>query len=457
MVRNIVLTVAFFTIQAQTYSDPSIVLPTVETLEQREARLGWWREARFGMFIHWGPASINGTEISWSRMGHPHDHSGMETVPPEVYDNLYKQFNPVKFNADAWMQLAKEAGMKYIVFITKHHDGFSMWHTKLRPEYSILATPFQRDICKEIADSAHRHGLKLGWYYSTRDWTHPDYLVGDNRKYDEFYRGQVQELLSNYGKVDILWFDHVAGNWEHYDFKSLFEMMYHLQPTIIINNRVARFIRPPADKPTLEIEALTRGDFDTPEQQIGKFQNNRLWESCITLTECPDGGGWSYRPDCRTRSAKECIQMLVHCACGDGNLLLNVGPKPTGEIPEEQVAVLKEMGAWLQKYGESIYGTRGGPYLNGKWGGSTYKGHFVYLHILTPQNKTLVLPPLKSKILNITILTEEQVQVQQTEKHIQIKFNNGQNNPIDTLIKLELDRPAQDEMIGGKPLNMLIK
>ncbi|HOQ33213.1 MAG TPA: alpha-L-fucosidase [Candidatus Hydrogenedens sp.] len=445
MTRNMIFTILLLCIQIISYADTAPLLPTDETPEQREARLQWWREARFGMFIHWGPASVNGTEISWSRIGHPHDIPGMETVPPEIYDNLYKKFNPTQFNADEWMQLAKDAGMKYVVFITKHHDGFSMWHTKLRPDYSIAATPFHRDICKEIADAAHKYGLKLGWYYSTRDWTHPDYLVGDNKKYDEFYRGQIQELITNYGRVDILWFDHTAGNWGDYDFKSLFDMLYRLQPGIIVNNRAARFIRKPEDKPTPEIEALTRGDFDTPEQEIGKYQKDRPWESCITLTECSNGGGWSYRPDCRTRSAKECIQILVNCVCGDGNLLLNVGPMPTGEIAPEQVAVLKEIGAWLEKYGESIYGTRGGPFINGKWGGSTYKENYVYLHILEHKNNSLTLPSPKSNIVNVTSLTGEPVQVQQTQQNLQIDFKLSPNNPIDIIIKLQLDKPAQEE------------
>ena len=454
MKRNSVFIILLLFVQIISYTDSSPLLPIDETPEQRDARLAWWREARFGMFIHWGPVSVNGTEISWSRIGHPHDHPGMETVPPEVYDNLYKKFNPIKFNADAWMEIAKEAGMKYVVFVAKHHDGFSMWHTHLRPEYSIKETPFERDICKEIADSVHRYGLKLGWYYSTRDWTHPDYLVGDNHKYDEFYRGQIKELLSNYGRVDILWFDHVAGNWHHYDFRSLFDMMYQLQPWVIVNNRVARFVYPPKDKPTLEIEKLTRGDFDTPEQQIGTFQNTRPWESCITITECKDGGGWSYRPECRVRSAKECIQMLVNCVCGDGNLLLNVGPTPEGEIVPEQVAVLKEIGKWLDKYGESVYSTRGGPYLNGTWGGSTYKGIYIYVHILKWDKDTLTLPPLKSKIINNTVLTGEHVTVTQTNDSVLIKTEKPLEDSTDTIIKLELDKPANEEMSEGKPLSL---
>ncbi len=433
--------------------DGAPTLPTSETPEQRDARLAWWREARFGLFIHWGPASVNGTEISWSRIGHPHDHPGMETVPPEVYDHLYERFNPVKFDAKAWMRLAKEAGMKYVVFITKHHDGFSMWPTQLRPEYSIAATPFHRDICKEIADAAHAEGLKLGWYYSTRDWTHPDYLVGDNRKYDAFYRGQVRELLSNYGRVDMLWFDHVAGNWGDYDFSSLYDMLYRLQPGILVNNRAARFIRPTKDKPAPEIEALTRGDFDTPEQQVGTFQNTRPWESCITITECKDGGGWSYRPDGRTRSAKECIRMLASCVSGDGNLLLNVGPMPTGEIAPDQVEVLRQIGAWLKKYGESVYGTRGGPYHNGAWGGSTMNGNTVYLHIFEIGNDGLRLPALKAKVLNATVLTGGPVRCVQDADGLRIEVDEAHRDAIETLVKLELDAPAASE-IQDKPLQV---
>ena len=430
-------------------ADGAVTLPSMETPAQRDARLAWWREARFGMFIHWGPASVNGTEISWSRIGHPHDHPGLETVPPELYDNLYKQFNPVNFDANAWMQLAQEAGMKYVVFITKHHDGFSMWPTRLRPGYSIAATPFKRDICKEIADAAHTHGLKLGWYYSTRDWTHPDYLVGDNRKYDAFYRGEVEELLTGYGRVDMLWFDHVAGNWRDYDFQSLYNTLYQLQPGILVNDRAARFIRPTEDKPSPEMEALTRGDFDTPEQKVGAFQYTRPWESCITISECKDGGGWSWRPDGRTRSAKECIQMLVNCVCGDGNLLLNVGPMPSGEIAPEQVAVLREIGAWLGTYGESIYGTRGGPYRNGTWGGSTHKERNIYLHVIEWEKDALLLPPLKSRVVNATVLTGGQMRITSSEKHLRVEMNAQDRHPVDTIIKLELDAPAADEMDGG--------
>ncbi len=435
-----------------TAGEPST--PRSETPEQREARLAWWRDARFGLFIHWGPSSICGKEISWARIGHPHDYRGHESVPPEQYDNLYKQFNPVEFDADAWMQLAKDAGMKYVVFITKHHDGFSMWPTKLRPEYSIAATPFRRDICKEIADAAHKHGLKLGWYYSTRDWTHPDYLVGDNRKYDEFYMGQVRELLTNYGRVDVLWFDHVSGNWRDYRFRELFDMLFQLQPGIVVNNRAAAFFQPTKDQPDPGVWQLTRGDFDTPEQQIGKFQNNRPWESCMTMTHCADGGGWSYRPDGRTRTFDECLRMLVQCATGDGNLLLNVGPLPTGEIAADQQKVLRQMGRWLAQHGESIYGTRGGPFHNGPWGGSAYRDKTLYLHVQKWSGDRLHLPPLKAKVLSATALTGGTPTINQAPDGLTVQLPPDQQDKINTVVKLQLDAPAAAEFVSGQPLEV---
>lgn len=411
------------------------------TAEGRETRMQWWRDAKFGLFIHWGPASLSGKEISWSRIGHPHDGIGHESLPPEVYDNLHHQFNPVKFDADRWMRMAKDAGMKYVVFVAKHHDGFSMWPTKLRPAYSIAATPFKRDICKEIADAAHKHGLKLGWYYSTRDWTHPDYLKDGNAKYNDFYHGQIRELLSNYGRVDVLWFDHVAGNWRDYRFQELFDMIHKLQPEIVINNRAGAFFQPTKDGPTSEIAALVRGDFDTPEQQIGKFQTDRAWESCVTLTECADGGGWSYRPDGHTRGFAECVRMLVSCATGDGNLLLNVGPLPSGEIDPRQVEVLKQMGQWLGKYGESIYGTRGGPLRSGAWGGATYRGEKVWLHVFEWNGDTLRVDPFDQAIKSHRVLTGGTARITRSEKGLEITLSRAHQDVVDTIIEITLSSP----------------
>ncbi|MCF7973731.1 MAG: alpha-L-fucosidase [Phycisphaerae bacterium] len=407
--------------------------------DNTESKLQWFRDDKFGLFIHWGPSSIMGVEISWARQDHPYDHPGNGPfVPNEMYDLLYRSFNPVKFDADQWMKLAKEAGFRYVVFTSKHHDGFSMWHTKLR-DYNIANTPFERDICRELADAAHKYGLKLGWYYSTRDWSHPDYLVGDNKKYNDFYEGQIRELLTNYGKVDIMWFDHAAGKWRDYTFERLFDMMYSLQgENLLVNNRAARFVKGAKDSPPSQaIQDLVRGDYDTPEQKIGKFQTDRAWESCMTMTKV-DGGGWSYRPDGTTISYKETLQTLVHTVTGDGNLLLNVGPLPTGEFPADQVDILKKVGQWLKKHGESIYGTRGGPLPNGKWGGMTQKGNRIYVHILEwPQDGSpLLLGALDKEIISSKGLNVTGPDVKQTSEGIEIKLSAENRAEVDSIIVL---------------------
>ena len=415
---------------------------------QNDPKLEWFRDAKFGLFMHWGPSSVKGTEIGWSRQDHPYDHPGNGPfVPNEEYDNLYKKFNPVKFDADAWMKLAKKAGFKYIVFTAKHHDGFSNWHTKLR-DYNIANTPFKRDICKELSDAANKYGLRLGWYYSTRDWSHPDYHAGDNKKYNDFYEGQVRELLTNYGKVDIMWFDHTAGSWGDYTILQLFEMMYDLQGNdLLVNNRAARFIKRKEGKiyepDTPELKKLVLGDFDTPEQKIGKFQTDRAWESCMTMNKCEkgSGGGWSYRPECSTITYKEAVHTLVHTVVGDGNLLLNVGPMPTGEFPADQVSVLKKMGKWLNKNGESIYGTRGGPVRNGEWGGMTFKDNKIFVHILKwPEDGSpLILPALDQKIIGSKGLNVKNPSIVQTPEGVRIELAEKNRDLIDSIIILEID------------------
>ena len=407
-------------------------------------QMQWFRDAKFDLFIHWGPASISGAEISWGRKDCIEGGQEHQKVPGDVYDNLYKQFNPVKFNADQWMAMAKEAGCRYVVFITKHHDGFSMWPTEqvrwsdpARPKhYSIADTPFRRDLCREIADAAHKHGLKLGWYYSTRDWTHPDYLKGDNRIYNAYYdyEAQVKELLTRYGAVDVMWFDHAFGEWSQYTIENLFKTMYQAQPNLLVNNRAARGMQ---KVPAGAMQQLTDADYDTPEGQIGHSQTHRAWESCMTLTQCRNGGGgWSYRPGEPTRSYEECLKMLVNSVTGDGNLLLNVGPMPTGEIMPEQVEVLKKMGAWLKKNGDSIYGTRGGPFANGSWGGSTHRGNKIWLHVFEWSDDTLRLPPLEGVIQSALTLDGAKAKAVQTPTGLEITLPKAQQDPVDTVIEL---------------------
>ena len=370
-------------------ADTNAVSVATETPAQREAHTAWWREARFGMFIHWDMSSIAGTEISWSRKGSkPLDIYGDPAgyVEDPAYDNLYKKFNPTNFNAQAWVQLAKAAGMKYLVFTAKHHGGFCMWDTKLT-DYSILHTPFKRDVLKELADACHAEGLRFGIYYSPRDWHHPDYGIGDNAKYVAYMDGQMRELLTNYGTVDVLWFDSYgrgdALNFWH--IPQTWALIKNLQPQIVINNRLAA-LRATNNPP------VSRGDFDTPEQKLGSYRDTRLWESCMTVVDAPHGG-WSYRTDGKVKSFEETVRMLVSCATGDGNLLLDVGPDSTGVIPADQSDCILKVGEWLKQNGESIYGTRGGPFKPGEYGGSTRRDKTIYVHVLKwPETSVLKLP-----------------------------------------------------------------
>lgn len=401
-------------------------------------KMKWWQDGKFGLFIHWGPSSVAGVEIGWARMSHPHDHPGNPTVPDAEYDQLYRRFNPQDFDADAIVTTAKRAGMKYIVFTAKHHDGFSNWHTHLS-DYSVANTPFRRDICRELADAAHAHGLKLGWYYSTRDWTHPDYLVGDNSAYNDFYHGQIRELLSNYGEVALLWFDHVSGRWSDYRFEELFEMVYALQPGILVNNRAARFVfAHKAGEPDPEIAELVKGDFDTPEGKIGVFQRDRRWESCIVMSKPEDGGGWSYRPDAITRSFAECAKMLCACVTGDGNLLLNAGPMANGALRPEELGVLQAFGPWMDTFGESLYGTRGGPYINGQWGGATIRGNDMYLHIFDWEDGALRLPRLPRPVRACEELGSEAVTFHQDNDGLTLTLTEGKSRDTHSVVKLAL-------------------
>ena len=395
-------------------------------LQASQKDLQWWRDAKFGLFICWGPVTLTGEEIGWSRAGERRAFSGTGTTPVEVYDNLYKQFNPTEFDARQWMKLAKSAGVKYIIFLTKHHDGFCLFDTK-QTDYNIMNSPFGRDITKEIAEACHKEGIKLGIYFSAVDWYDPDFFITmaqptvyakSQARFLDRFKGELKELCTNYGNVSILWFD--LGWPDLYDSAKTFKMLRELQPGILINNRLSR-----------------PGDFGTPEQTIGGFDNKRPWESCITI-----GTQWTWKPNDTVKSTKECIQTLVRCVVGDGNLALNVSPTSSGEIEPVPSQRLKEMGAWLKKYGKSIYSTRGGPFILGKVGGSVYRDKRIYLHILEWPGDTLKLPVIKPKIKKVQALTGGDVTWKQTDAGIEISVPKDKRDDIDTIIMLELDGPA---------------
>jgi len=412
-------------------SPPSILPAQPESLRK-------WQEMRFGMFIHWGPVSLTGREIGWSR-GKP--------TPREEYDSLYKRFNPTEFSAEQWVSLAKQAGMKYMVLTSKHHDGFCLWHSQYT-DYDIASTPFGRDVIKELTDECKRQGVAFGPYYSILDWYQPDYGesrgVGpgyqldrqpDIRKHVEYVKNQLRELNQNYGPFHVFWFD---GEWEspwtHEMGVDLNNFCRRLQPDVLINNRV--------DKGRRGMHGMFQpgefaGDYGTPEQRVGTFERNVPWETCMTICR-----QWSWKPNDQLKSLQQCLHVLVLTAGGDGNLLLNVGPMPDGRIEPRQADRLREMGAWLQVNGQSIYGTWGGPFKPGKWGASTCKGKTIYLHVLNWPEDRLTLPGIPAKIASAQLLGGGGASVEQSDDSIRVGVPQENRGDIDTVVVLQVDRDA---------------
>jgi alpha-L-fucosidase len=392
-----------------------------------------WRESRFGMFIHWGPVSLTEGEISWSRANSNPACPNNGSTPVAVYDNLYKRFNPTRFDARQWVAVAKAAGMKYMVLTAKHCDGFLLWDSKV-DGYNIMHTPFKRDVCDELARAAREAGLQIGWYFSPMDWRDPDFRTSRNTAFIARMQGEIQELLTRYGQIDLLWFDW-DGRKAMYDQATTYPLVKQLQPKILLTNRLD-LQQGNNDRQMLSPFA----DYYTPEQSIGNYDDQRPWESCMTISR---KGQWAWGgPKDGVKTFAECMNMLIRCAGGDGNLLLNVGPMANGEIAPEQADRLREMGAWLAKYGESIYGTRGGPFKPGQFGVSTRKGQTIYLHIQHWPGETLTLPAIPAKVVRGIALTGGKVTIKQTSGAIDVALPRSDRQEIDTIIALELDRAA---------------
>ncbi len=411
-------------------------------------RLQWWADARFGMFIHWGPVSLKETEISWSRANTNPKCPNRGEIPADVYDNLYRQFNPTQFDAAQWVGIAKAAGAKYIVLTAKHCDGFLLWHSEAS-DYSIASTPFQRDVCAELAQAARAQGIRIGWYFSPMDWRDPDFRTERNVAFLGRMQAEVRELLSNYGPIDLLWFDW-DGHEPLYDQAHTYQIVKTLQPKIVINNRLDLG---PGNSDRLILSP--NADYYTPEQSVGAYDDQRPWESCMTTSR---KGQWAWGGEADgVKPLDECLSMLIRCAGGDGNVLLNVGPTATGAIAPEQASLLKEMGDWLAKHGESIYGTRGGPFKPGEYGVSTRQGNTIFLHICEWTDDTLTLPAIPAKVLRSHVLGGGIAEVRQTAEGLQVSVPAADRQSIDTIVALELDRPACDlsavDVPGPVPLS----
>lgn len=446
----------------------------------QDIKMEWWREARFGMFIHWGVYAVPGgvLEKNEQRRGGTEWFMNRMKVSVNDYQQYAKEFNPLKFDANIWVKMAKNAGMKYIVITAKHHDGFAMFKTETSKWNIVDATPYGKDILKELADACRREGIKLGIYYSqaqdwvnaggssgrrftTEGWQNPDSIKID--AYTKEYNGhwdaqqmratmadyvdriaipQIKELMTNYGDIAIIWWDTPVNMTD--EFAEKIQSLLKTQPNIIANDRLKRPNYP--------------GDFRTPEQKIPDLSelDGKDWEACMTMNN-----SWGY--DKRLsgqnwKSAETLIRNLIDIASKGGNYLLNVGPNADGEFPQESIDRLEKIGTWMKINNEAIYGSKASPFSPLEWGRCTQKatkdGTAFYFSVFNwPANGKLNVPELKNKVVSAKFLaTGKSLNTSVGSDGLLIKVPSKAIDPIATVIKVEIkgriesDKPIKSEI-----------
>lgn len=442
----------------------SMPLPS-ETPSERDARMEWFREARFGMFIHWGVYAVPAGEWDGTKHG-----GGVEwiqakaKIPVPDYEPLKDRFNPVKYDPEAWVRLAKDAGMKYVVITSKHHDGFCLWDSE-HTDWDVASTPYGKDLLEPLAEACRRHGLKFCLYHSIMDWHHPDYGTrapwrgnADNPSpdmdaYTAYMKAQLKELLSDHGDVGILWFD---GEWEpawtHERGIDLAHYVRSLQPDIIINNRV--------DKGRRGMQGMSeddrfRGDYGTPEQQIpARGLPGTDWESCMTMNNT-----WGYSAhDSHWKSTETLIRNLVDVASKGGNYLLNVGPTAEGEIPAPSVERLEGIAGWMETNAESIHGTQPNPFPKTPWGRCTIRpiadGTRLYLHVFDwPEDGRLELRGLTNEITAVRVLArpDDIVLLPDDADGRVLLLPGAAPDPVDSVIAVDILGEPEIEAVPFRP------
>ena len=413
----------------------------------RSVRTQWFQDAKFGLFIHWGAYSLTGRE-EWARH--------LLQIPLREYDGIAAEFNPAQFDPDAWVALAKEAGVKYIVITSKHHDGFCIFDSRLT-EFDVMSARYGKDILAQLAEACRRQKMPLGFYYSIMDWHHPDYLPrrswetdrtvkdADFNRYLDYMKGQVEELVVKYGPA-VIWFD---GEWEHpsAEFKAddVEALLFRLKPDILINDRL--FNREPG-----------RGDFGTPENYVpatglrNPDGSPRLWEACTTM----NFNGWGYNQyETEFHSATQLIRQLIEIAGKGGNLLLNVGPTPEGTIQPEFQARLRRIGEWLKVNGEAVYGTTAGVFDKLPFfGRCTVKGNRLYIHVMGwPEDRRIRLPGLRTFLRRVSYLAEpgRELNYRRYGKDIVISLPDKPLDPDATVICVDLQGPPQVDLYEIRP------
>jgi alpha-L-fucosidase len=386
VVSSIAATELATTVKGQSAAEPP---------PDQDRRIQWWREAKFGMFVHWGLYSVLGRE-AWAM--------GDEDIPLEEYERLTERFQPPPNAARAWAKLAREAGMRYMVMTAKHHEGFCLFDSRLT-DYCATKRGPRRDLVREYVDAARAENLRVGLYYSLMDWHHPDWRRAKDdpvarQRFVEYTHGQLREVMSNYGKIDILWYDMaVPLDVQGWRSAEMNEMVFRLQPNILVNNR-----------------NLLPGDFSTPEQSTQPGKGD--WESCMTIND-----SWAYLAgDNNWKSTQQLVQNLVECARDGGNYLLDIGPRADGSVPEPSVVRLKEIGQWLQRNGDCVYGTQKCRFPHGNIGAFTRRGNTLYTVIYFWPGETMIVGGVKFKVNSARYLATGQP-VRFTQKESQLIFS----------------------------------
>ncbi|MGA2183764.1 MAG: alpha-L-fucosidase [Bryobacteraceae bacterium] len=404
-----------------------------------DQRTQWFEDARFGLFIHWGGYSVIGRN-EWARE--------MFHIPQAEYDTYVRRLNPVHYDPTAWVKLAKNAGARYMVITSKHHEGFAMFRSRVS-DYGIAMTPYQGDPLKMLADAAKRNDMRLGFYYSIMDWHHPDYLPKRawepaaspnahpdlDRYIDEFAKKQIRELLTGYGDVAVMWFD---GQWEHSSTEmhsdEIYEMIRSLQPNALINDRL------------FHGASRHQGDFGTPEQFVpatgvtDAAGRHILWEACATINT----DSWGYNKyETEFKTSRDLIRMLIEVVSKGGNLLLNVGPMPDGRIQDEFVTRLNAVGDWMRQNGVAIYGTKASPFPRLPFlGRATQKGNVVYLHVFQwPADGKLRVPGLRNIVHSAKLLADPNsaLPVRREQNEIVISLPKDPPDEVASVVALALD------------------
>jgi alpha-L-fucosidase len=398
---------------------------------RQDARLDWWRDAKFGMFIHWGLYAVPGGRWkgqSVAGIGEWIMHRAR--IPVHEYEQLAKDFNPLQFDADEWVALAKRAGQRYLVITAKHHDGFCMFDSKLTDYTIVKATPFARDPMRELASACEKYGVKLCFYYSqTQDWHHPfgdgndwDFSVPTDEQFDEYVRqyvhGQVRELLTNYGPIGLIWFD-TPKRMTDKQSRELVDLVHELQPACLVDGRVGNDLG----------DYASTGDNTIPVEQLVEMD----WETPATINDT-----WSFKSDDENwKSPHELVRKLVDIASKGGNYLLNVGPTAEGAIPQPSVERLDAMGRWLDVNGESIYGTRGGPLHGLEWCRTTQRGQTVYLHVFDwPADGLLRLNGL-GQVVSARLLGDDVLHVRNNAGGVEVQLPIQMPDVVDSVVVLQ--------------------